>query len=206
MKLPVSDTYTREKQSSVSSSKAAAIYGPPSPPSQAPPKRVRLRDDPRLDGLVEPRDGQLGTDRVEQRFDDSPLGTLKAGCIHVLPSVVIIPAATDALVEQTDHGAVLTGHRGSNNECRVIFRHAYVRARVQVRAPAGAADAHIGFLGHRDFEEVHGFSIVQPKGSRGSSGGWLRFTLEYRAGPLCELQGFVWRGGLLEIESVWLSP
>jgi hypothetical protein len=202
MKLPASDTCTPEIPSRVSSARPAAVYGPPS----TVPKRIRLRDDPRLLGIVEPRDGSLGSERIEQRFEGAPLGTLKAGRIHVLPSLVIIPTGCDALIEQTDRGYVLTGNRGTNNECRVIFRHAYVGARVQIRAPSGAADAHIGFLGHRDFEEVHGFSIVQPKGSRGGNGGSLRITLDYRAGPLCELQGFVWRGGLLQIDSVSLSP
>gem|GEM_PF-2436379 len=207
MKLPASGKrIPAERLRPHSSSRPAAIYGPPTSPPRVPARRHRLRDDPRLVGMVQPRDGPLGDGEQVHRFRDVPPGTLKAGDIHPFPALVIIPSAVDALIEAVDDGCMLTSHRGSNNECRLIFRHAWARVRLELSVPSGAGDSHIGFLGYRDFEEVQGFSLVQPRNTRGNTGGSLRVSLDYRAGPLSELQGIVWRGGLLQIESVSLSP
>jgi hypothetical protein len=163
-------------------------------------------DGPRLRSLLEDQGGTLGPCGVEQRFDDEHLGLIRAGEMLALPALVIVAGETDAIIEQSDDGNVLTGRRGSSNDCRLIFRHAYGRVRCTLRTVNTTGDVHIGLLDHRRFDEVQAINILRPRGTRGDTRGSLWTTLEYRADPLCELQGIAWRGGLIQIASISLSP
>jgi hypothetical protein len=167
---------------------------------------ARLRDDPELRALLEGGGGVLGHTAVTQGFDDIEPGPIPAGSMRVLSSSVIVAGRADVMVEQTDDGQVLTGMRGSNNECRLIFRNAYGRVRCELRTMSISADAHVGFLDHRRLDEVQTFSISRPRSLHGECRGSLWTVLEFRAEPLCEVQGIVWRGGLLQIARVTLTP
>jgi hypothetical protein len=166
----------------------------------------RLRDDPALLAVLEGSGSVLGKATVVQAFDEIEPGTIHAGDMRVLSSIVIVAGRSDVIIEQTDDGQVLTATRGSNNDCRLIFRHAYGRACCELRTTGSSADAHLGFLDHRRFEEVQTFSISRPRSMHGECRGSLWTTLEFRADPLCELQGIVWRGGLLQIAKLTLVP
>jgi len=173
----------------------------------------RRWDSPELRELLGGRGGILASREIEQRFDDEHLGIVKARGLLALPSLVIVAGAADVIIQQCENGNVLTGLRGSGNDCHLIFRHAYGRVRCTMRTMAGAGDVHVGLLDHRHFDEVRSFSILRPRTRRGSSEGsqdhphgTLWTTLEYQAEPLCELQGLMWRGGALQIASLVLTP
>lgn len=163
-------------------------------------------DDPRLRSLLEGHGGVLGPCTIEQHFGDEHLGLVKAGEMLALPALVVVAGEADAIIEQSDDGNVLTGRRSSSNDCRLIFRHAYGRVRCTLRTVGNTGDVHIGLLEHRRFDEVQAINLLRPRGSRGDTRGCLWTTIEYRADPLCELQGIAWRGGLIQIASISLSP
>jgi hypothetical protein len=166
----------------------------------------RLCDNPELRAALEGGGGVLGSTVAVQAFDELEPGAVHAGSLRVLSSTVIVAGRSDVIVEQTDTGQVLTGTRGSNNDCRIIFRHAYGRVRCELRTMTTSADVHLGFLDHRRFEEVQTFSISRPRSLHGECRGALWTTLEFRAEALCEVQGLVWRGGLLQIARITLTP
>lgn len=166
----------------------------------------RRWDSRQLHALLEGGGGILGTQRADQRFDDDHLGVVRAGDVLELPALIIVAGNADVIVEQTEDGTVLTGRRGAANDCRLIFRHAYGRVTCTLRTVHGTGDVHIGFLEHRHFNEVQSISLQRPRGGRNDSRGTLWTTLEYHADPLCEVQGIAWRGGLLQIASISLSP
>lgn len=172
----------------------------------APLRSTRGWDNRELRSLLEGGGGVLGDHRVDQRFDDDHLGIIKAGSVCALPALVILAGDADVVIEQSEDGTVLTGRRGVSNDCRLIFRHAYGCVRCTLRTVHGAGDVHIGLLDHRRFDEVQAISILRPRGGRNDSRGTLWTTLEYHADPLCEVQGIAWRGGLIQIASVSLSP
>lgn len=163
-------------------------------------------DNSELRALLEGGGSVLGTQRIEQRFDDDHLGVVKAGSMLALPALVIVAGDADVIIEQTDDGTVLTGRRGLSNDCRLIFRHAYASATCTLRTVHGTGDVHIGFLEQRHFNEVQAISLLRPRGARNYCRGTLWTTLEYHADPLCEVQGIAWRGGMLQIASVSLVP
>lgn len=191
----------------VLSSTSTAPRAVPPPVSHAVSSHSARRwDNPRLRTLLEGGGGTLGTQRLDQRFDDDHLGVIKAGDILVLPALIVVACDADVIIEQTDDGTVLTGRRGVANDCRLVFRHAYSCVSCTLRTVHGTGDVHIGFLDHRHFNEVQAISIQRPRGGRNDSRGTLWTTLEYHADPLCEVQGIAWRGGMLQIAGVTLSP
>lgn len=161
---------------------------------------------PALRSLLEGNGGVLASRPAEQGFGDEHLGVIKAGSLLALPALVIVAGEADVIIEQSERGNVLTGRRGSSNDCRLIFRHAYGRVQCVMRTTGSASDVHIGLLDHRRFDEVQTFCIQRPRGSRNDHRGTLWTTIEYQAEPLCELQGIMWRGGSLQIESLTLMP
>jgi len=163
-------------------------------------------DDPRLRSLLEGHGGVLGPCAIDQHFGDEHLGLVRSGEMLALPALVVVAGEADAIIEQSDDGNVLTGRRSSSNDCRLIFRHAYGRVRCTLRTVGNTGDVHIGLLEHRRFDEVQAINLLRPRGSRGDTRGSLWTTIEYHADPLCELQGIAWRGGLIQIASISLSP
>ena len=162
------------------------------------------------------RDGQselgaLASRATEEVFHDAPSGTLKAGEMLQLPETMIVAVSADVVIEPTDHGCLVTGTRGKNNECRLIFRHAYRRVSCHIRVPNGAAESRITYLRSPTQKspglvELQSFNICQPHLRQASSAGGFSMTLDYDADPLNEVQGILWRGGLLQISRLSLTP
>jgi hypothetical protein len=155
--------------------------------------------------------GALATQAMEESFQDAPPGTVKAGDMLELRETMVVAASADVIIEPTDHGCVVTGTRGKNNECRLIFRHAYCHVRCDIRIPNGAADARITYLRSPSerspcLGELHSFNICQPLLRMRSDAGGFSMTLDYHADPLNEVQGILWRGGLLQISRIHLTP
>ncbi|SEO43265.1 hypothetical protein SAMN02800692_0761 [Luteibacter sp. UNC138MFCol5.1] len=147
----------------------------------------------------------LGPEPVEQLFGDDQLGIIPARTIHPLEHLVIATGERDAIIEQTDEGNVLTGCYRSENDCRLIFRHAYATIRCTVRTLCDATDVHLAFLNCL-LQEMQTFNIQRPRSSRNDASGSLCTTFEFHAEPLYELQGIAWRGGMLQISKISLIP
>jgi hypothetical protein len=155
--------------------------------------------------------GVLATHPMEETFRDTPPGTVKAGQMLELSETMIVAVSADVIVEPTDDGCVVTGTRGKNNECRLIFRHAYCHVRCDIRIPNGAAESRITYLKSPSARspglgELHSFNICQPLTRVRSDAGGFSMTLDYHADPLNEVQGILWRGGLLQISRISLTP
>lgn len=148
---------------------------------------------------------ELGPEGVEQAFADDQLGLIRAGHVHPLEHLLIVTGERDAIIEQADDGNVLTGCFRSENDCRLIFRHAYGRVRCTVRTVCDTEDVHLGFLNCL-FQEVQSVNLQRPRNHRHDTPGSLWSTLEFRAAPLCELRGIAWRGGMLQIANISLIP
>jgi hypothetical protein len=159
----------------------------------------------------EPELGALASHPMEECFHGVPPGTVKAGSMLELTETMIVAVSADVIVEPTDDGCVVTGTRGKNNECRLIFRRAYCHVRCDIRIPNGAAESRITYLRSPSAKapslvELHSFNICQPLLRTRSDTGGFSMSLDYHADPLNEVQGILWRGGLLQISRITLSP
>jgi hypothetical protein len=150
---------------------------------------------------------ELATHAVDDAFRDAPTGALKAGGTLGLQETMIAAGSSAVIIEPTANGGcVVTGVRGKTNECRLIFRFAYSHVLCDIRVPNGSADSRITYLRSPALDEMHSFTIGQPsQRQRGGAGGY-GMTLEYHAEPLNEVQGILWRGGLLQISRIRLIP
>jgi hypothetical protein len=149
---------------------------------------------------------ELATHEVVDALSDGQTTFLKRGDTVALAHAMVAAGSSDVVIEATANGCVVTGVRGKTNECRLIFRHAYSRVLCDVHVPNGSADSRITYLRSPAFEEMHSFTMGQPsQRHRGGSGGY-GMTLEYHAEPLNEVQGILWRGGLLQISRIRLIP
>jgi hypothetical protein len=163
------------------------------------------------EGYKPPELGALAPCRLEESFEKAPPGTVKAGSMLQLNDTMIV-ALSDVIIEETDHGGVVvTGTRGKNNECRLIFRRAYCHVRCDIRIPNGAAESRITYLRSPSAKapglaELHSFNICQPLQRMHGDTGGFSMTLDYHADPLNEVQGILWRGGLLQISRISLTP
>jgi hypothetical protein len=158
-----------------------------------------------------PELGALAPQLMEESFRDAPSGTVKAGDMLELKETMIVAVSADVIIEPTDDGCLVTGTRGRNNECRLIFRHAYSHVRCDIRIPNGAAESRITYLRSPSQKspglgEPHSFNISQPALRMRSDAGGFSMTLNYHADPLNEVQGILWRGGLLQISRISLTP
>jgi hypothetical protein len=155
--------------------------------------------------------GALASRSMEESFRDAAPGTVKAGSMLELKETMIVAVSADVIVEPTDDGCVVTGTRGKNNECRLVFRRAYCHVRCDIRIPSGATESRITYLRSPSAKapglaELHSFNICQPLlRTHGDTGGFS-MTLDYHADPLNEVQGILWRGGLLQISRISLTP
>jgi hypothetical protein len=155
--------------------------------------------------------GALASKPSEDVFKGASPGTVRAGQMLALDNMMILAVSADVILEQTNEGFMVTGTLGRNNECRLIFRHAFSRVCCDVRVPNGAAESRITFLSSPRQKsprlgELHSFNLCRPlQGLRGDTGGFST-TLDYHADPLNEVQGILWRGGLLQISRISLTP
>jgi hypothetical protein len=163
------------------------------------------------DGGGESELGALASCAIEECFQDAPSGTLRAGGMLQLPETMIVAVSADVVIEPADEGCVVTGTRGKNNECRLIFRRAYRRVSCHIRVPNGAAESRITYLRSPSQKspslvELQSFNICQPHVRQPTGAGGFSMTLDYDADPLNEVQGILWRGGLLQISRISLTP
>lgn len=166
--------------------------------------RSRGWENPQVDELLHGR-RDLGPEAVEQQFADDQLGLIRAGSVLPLEHLIVVTGERDAIIEQTDDGNVLTGCYRTENDCRLIFRHAYGRIRCTVRTLCDTTDVHLGFLNCL-LQEVQTVNIQRPRSNRNDAAGSLWTTLEFHAEPLYEIQGIAWRGGMLQLSHIALSP
>ncbi|KJV31882.1 hypothetical protein [Luteibacter yeojuensis] len=170
----------------------------------------RLAQDPSILSYLAQPAGALGTHIQALDFRHAPFNLIPAGGVRAFGEMIIIAGESTLRVGCPDNEegdrCVLTGVRGRHNDCMILFRHAYGTVTCRLGVGAITADAHIGFLQHGDFAEVRTFSFTRPReaGAQGDAGFWT--TLQYSARHLNELQGMVWRGGTLCIESLVLEP
>jgi hypothetical protein len=150
---------------------------------------------------------ELAKHEVEDAFGDAPTGALKPGGMLGLQETMIAAGSSAVIIEAAANGGcVVTGVRGKTNECRLIFRFAYSHVLCDIHVPNGSADSRITYLRSPALDEMHSFTIGQPsQRQRGGAGGY-GMTLEYHAEPLNEVQGILWRGGLLQISRIRLIP
>jgi len=171
--------------------------------------RLQAFMSPERDGV--PELGALASQPMDEDFREAISGTLKAGEMLQLPETMIVAVNADVVIEPTEEGCVVTGTRGRNNECRLIFRHAYRRVSCHLRVPNGAAEARITFLRSPSQKspalvELQSFNICPPHLRQANGAGGFSMTIDYDADPLNEVQGILWRGGLLQISRVSLTP
>jgi hypothetical protein len=200
----------------------SAVFAVRSAPSTPPPSGKRAcprpaQENERLLAFMttqhgdETELGALASSPLDDVFLGASPGTVRAGDMLELPKMLIHAVSADVIVEQTNEDFMVTGTLGRNNECRLIFRHAYSRVRCDVRVPNGAAESRITFLSSPrqklpGLGELHSFNLCRPlQGLRGDAGGFST-TLDYHADPLNEVQGILWRGGLLQISRISLTP
>ncbi len=163
------------------------------------------------EGYKRPELGALAPCKWDESFENAPPGTVKAGSMLQLNNTMIV-AVSDVIIEETDKGSVVvTGTRGRNNECRLIFRRAYGHVRCDIRIPNGAAESRITYLRSPcakapGLAELHSFNICQPLQRMHGDAGGFSMNLDYHADPLNEVQGILWRGGLLQISRISLTP
>lgn len=173
-------------------------------------RQRRLAEKPSiLDHLAQPL-GMLGREEVDIRFTDAHVQAIEANSVTLLGELVIVTGKHGVFIEPVDgpHGEIyaLTGMHRVENDCLLLFRHAYGSITCQLAMNDLGADAHIGFLKHRDFAEMRTFSFNGPRGAMRYEKAGFETVLSYRATELNELQGIVWRGGLLRIERIKLTP
>jgi len=161
-----------------------------------------------LRDLVGPRLGILADEPVTDALAGAQEGAIPPQGRRDLTHLVILAGDSGAMLEAGSDRMVLTGIRGARNDCRLLLRQAYGTVRCEVQS--AGSEAHLGFLSwrHGAFEEVQTIHIQRRplRGYRDGNGGRLITIVEYRAEPLREVHGLVWRGGLLRIESLRLTP
>jgi hypothetical protein len=173
-------------------------------------RQRRLAQDPSILALLAAPAGSLGGETKTLDFRGAPFAMIPAGGVRSFGELVLVAGESTLRVGCPDNEegdrCVLTGVRGRHNDCMILFRHAYGTVTCRLGVGAITADAHVGFLQHGDFAEVRTFSFTKPRasGPQGDAGFWT--TLQYSARHLNELQGLVWRGGTLCIESITLEP
>ncbi|PTR23401.1 hypothetical protein C8J98_11454 [Luteibacter sp. OK325] len=203
-------------QMSATSAAPAVQSTPPSLPGRRPRPGPARETERLLAFMTTPKGdsvelGALAPGPLDDVFLDASPGTIRAGEMLELPRMMILAASADVILEQTNKGFMVTGTLGRNNECRLIFHHAFRRVRCDVRVPNGAAESRITFLSSPrqkspGLGELHSFNLCRPlQGLRGDAGGFST-TLDYHADPLNEVQGILWRGGLLQISRISLTP
>jgi hypothetical protein len=154
--------------------------------------------------------GATATEPHIERFDHAASRTLAPNSAHDLGEVLVITGEEPLLIVDADDGFALTavneGKPRLRNACQLLFRHAYQSISFHVEVDSRSADAHIGLLRHTTLAEVQAFTLHRPKVLRGQEGSRLRHTIDYRAPPLEEVQGIVWRGGNLKLSHIELVP
>jgi hypothetical protein len=145
-----------------------------------------------------------------ERFDHAGPRTLAANSTHDLGEILVVTGEEPLLIVDTDDGCALTavneGKPRLRTDCQLLFRHAYQYVSFHVEVDSRTADAHIGLLRHTNLAEVQAFTLHRPKPLRTQEGSRLRHTIDYRAPPLEEVQGIVWRGGNLKLSHIELAP
>jgi hypothetical protein len=158
--------------------------------------------------LIGPGLGILADGAVADALVDAQEGVIASQEHRDLRHLVIVTGDAGAMLEAGSDRMVLTGLRGARNDCRLLFRQAYGTVRCEVQS--SGSEAHLGFLSwrHGAFEEVQTIHIQRRpfRGYQGENGGRLITIAEYRAEPLREVHGLVWRGGLLRISGLALTP
>mgnify|MGYP004713826465 CR=1 FL=1 len=164
-------------------------------------RQRRLAEKPSiLDHLTQPL-GMLGNREVDIRFTDADVRAIDAHTVAPLGELVIVTGKHGVFIESVEgrHGEAYawTGKHRAENDCLLLFRHAYGAVTCHLAMNDLGADAHIGFLKHKDFAEVRTFSYAGPRGAMRYERAGFDTVLRYRATQLHELQALVWRGGLL---------
>lgn len=158
--------------------------------------------------LLGPRLGILAEEPVNEALAGAQEGAIAPHGRLDLDHLVILAGEAGAMIEVGSDRIELTGTRGLRNDCRLLLRQAYGTVRCEVHS--AGAEAHLGFLSWRQggFEEVQTIHIQRRpvRGYREGNGGRLSTIVEYRAEPLREIHGLVWRGGLLRIARLSLTP
>ncbi|NID17456.1 hypothetical protein [Luteibacter yeojuensis] len=154
--------------------------------------------------------GATATAPHSEHFDHSASRTLAANSTHDLGEVLVITGEEPLLIVDTDEGFALTavneGKPRLRNACQILFRHAYQYVSFHVEVDSRTSDAHIGLLRHTTLAEIQAFTLHRPRPLRTQEGSRLRHTIDYRAPPLEEVQGIVWRGGNLKLSHLELAP
>ena len=162
-----------------------------------------------LSALPEGR-GATATEPYTERFDHAVSRTLAANSTHDLGEVLVVTGEEPLLIVDADDDFALTavneGKPRLRNACQLLFRHAYQYVSFHVEVDSRTTDAHIGLLRHTTLTEVQAFTLHRPRPLRTQEGSCLRHTIDYRAPPLEEVQGIVWRGGNLKLSHIELAP
>ncbi|MDF3982698.1 hypothetical protein P3W23_11930 [Luteibacter sp. PPL554] len=164
-----------------------------------------------LDQLARPL-GELGRTGIDFRFGAGDVQSIDPYASRAFGELVIVTGKHGAFVEPMDEEAnegperyALIGKHRSENECLLLFRHAFGAVTCHFTVNSVGPDARIGFLRHTQFAEVRGFTVSTPsRMSRERAA--FETVLRYRATELNELQGIVFRGGALGIERIILTP
>ena len=155
-------------------------------------------------------EGAAAAGPYTERFDHAPCRTLAPNTTHDLGEVIVVTGEEPLLIVDTDDGCALTAVNESKprlrNACQILFRHAYQYVSFHIEVDSRTTDAHIGLLRHTTLAEIQAFTLHRPKPQRAQEGSRLQHTIEYRAPPLEEIQGIVWRGGNLKLSHIDLSP
>ncbi|UPG89711.1 hypothetical protein L2Y96_20345 [Luteibacter aegosomaticola] len=155
---------------------------------------------------IEPR--RLGPHAVTVDFARAAFHNIPAGSAETFEELVIFTGKTGLVISSTADGRhqFLTGIKGRENDCLILFRHAYGKVSVRLGVGSLGADAHVGFLTHGTFKEAWHATYGKQLEMRmpDDKGFWT--DLPYEATQLNELQGIVWRGGTLCIERITLEP
>lgn len=164
----------------------------------------RVRSHPSLMHLTLPQgDEEPATHRVLS-FAHLDEGQLAADVPFRIPGAWILPVQKDALIgvleDDEESRVVLTARRGSKNECLVLFDAGYRKVSVSVLQPPSTSEATISFLRHTTFAQLYAARYEK------TGNGCLERTDRLAAQNLHEIQGIVWRGMAMGIESIELTP
>lgn len=165
-----------------------------------------------LDRLARPL-GALGRERIDIRFGPGDVQPIESNASLALGELIVVTGKYGAFIEPVDMDAreddperyALTGKHRSENECLLLFRHAYGAVTCHFTVNSVGPDARIGFLRHTNFAEVRSFTVSTP-GRMARERAGFDTTLRYSATELNELQGIAWRGGVVHIERLTLAP
>lgn len=185
-----------------------AVHPSVTPPRAAAKVASRTTHAAHLPDLLGPQIGVLASEKVDDALAGAREGPIGAQSHLALPHLAIVTGDTGAMIELDGDRPVLTGVRGTRNDCRLLLRRAYGTVRFEVHGDGG--EAHLGLLSWRNgaFEEMQTIDIQRrlARGYRDDNGGRLSTLVEFRAEPLREVHGVVWRGGLLRISRLSLQP